>query len=262
MGGGGIGALGDDGQGEVVTVAACVVGLEVIGADGDDRAIGQVAEGACNRGCGGVVEDGEGKTLAEGSLGSTPQIESRVATNRNSVGHDLVTNGCLVPGFEGVGVSRVVLEEDRTLNGECGRRLCAGGWREEGACSIPGADGGDAGDRSIAAQGSALDRDYAVTCARASLGVHRQSAAADGSAAGIGIGAAEGECAGADLDQSAAGAASDSGILDDSGEGGAQIIAADGERLRPEKDGAVTFHGSDGDAGSEGKANVERAITK
>ena len=47
--------LGNNGQREIVSVAALVVNLKIVAASGNCRAVGKVTKDACNGGRGGIV---------------------------------------------------------------------------------------------------------------------------------------------------------------------------------------------------------------
>src|SRR5690606_8956865 len=98
------------------------------------------------------------------------------------------------------------------------------------AASVHGHGAGGAGARE---RGAVFDRHAARSGDRA---VNLQRAALDGGGAGKGIGAAERQCAGADLDQRRAVANSSfTAIEDAASDPGGEIIAADGELVAAEE---------------------------
>ncbi len=67
--------LRDDGQGQVVAVAAGVADLESVAPDGEERAVGKVAESTGDRQGRGVADQGEAPsgwqpTVADGAKGN------------------------------------------------------------------------------------------------------------------------------------------------------------------------------------------------
>ena len=85
----------------------------------------------------------------------------------------------------------------------------------------------DAADRAAAAQGAAVHRNAARQAA-----VHDQPAGIERRAAGVGVGACQGQRAAADLDQRTADAAGRTAVGDDAAHRGRKVVGTDRELLR------------------------------
>ncbi len=66
--------LGHNRQGEIMAIAALVIGLEVVAVNSDDRAVWQIAEGAADRIRARVTDQGQDQARFQSSLRVSDQV--------------------------------------------------------------------------------------------------------------------------------------------------------------------------------------------